>query len=842
MGSVYLSEDSTGRPVALKIVPEYLSKNAEFRNRFLRECKTLDRLSHPGIPRLFEQGEHGGRMYLTMEYVEGRPVEDIVRNHPDRAGADWIAAVLSGAARILDYAHAQGVIHRDISPKNILVTDADEVKIIDFGISKVMDEVTLTMTGQYFGTPAYMAPEQFEASGSKGVDARADLWSLGVVGFWMLARRLPYESESQITLIRHIANPNEDAPLVREASRAAPPGLASVIDRLTEKNPVDRFQSAAELVAALASAKDTRVYTPRPSYARTAAERRRKKLKKTAIRVSCVAGAIALGLSVWLALKPTAEGKAQKLLKIGHWVEAEKAFRAAVAENEREGDERGLAASYIGLGRTLAELVGNYNLGGHGALEAADTALRRAEQICLKRGDAAGLAQAYNNLGWTHCTRRKLPEAESFFRKAVAVSEKDGDDGGLYEAYSGLGWVQMFDAARRSEAAENAWKSVDIAKRTGSDYFLADAYSGMGIVMASLGKTREAADAYRQAAIGFGEAGYLRKQALMYDREAGMLSRYKRSREESAEVYRRAAGLYEKLGDTLAMAAMHVHLGMVLTKTTNYPAADEAYQKAERIYVAAGDTRQLWGFYSGKGRILMGLKQFAGAEEAYLKSIAMAEQMGGGFGLASEYENLAHVREKMGNLPGADAAFGSAEAVYRARMPVEKTASPGMFATMADRLGAILMRDKRHAEAVEMFRMSAEAYEKIGTHHGVAQETLRIAHALAEMGRTGAADAAKRKATGFFLKAAEKFERDGQEANAGMMYAHVIRLLTEAGRDSEARPYAARMSRFKNVPYIKSYLGPAAAKYPEIWSRKPPADTGASKVKGGEEKETPEEE
>ena len=879
MGAVYLTEDGKGRTVALKIVPEHLSRNDEFRNRFLRECKTLDRLSHPGIPRLYEQGQEGGRLYLTMEYVEGRAVEWIVPNQPDRASSKWVWKILAETARILEYAHAQGVIHRDISPKNILVTDTDDVKVIDFGISKVMDEVTLTMTGQYFGTPAYMAPEQFEASGSKGVDARADLWSLGVVGFWMLARRLPFESESQITLIRKIANPNEDTPFIRDVKSGVTPGLAAVIDRLTEKDPVDRFQSAGELIAALEGAMECGVYTARPSKARKAADRRRKAIRKITKRVLWVGAAGATAIAIWMIVKPTEEAKARKLLDVGYWSEAEKAFQAAVIVNEQEGDERGLTASYLGLGRTLIELGRD--------LDAADTAIRRAEQLCLKRGDTKGLAEAYTLLGWSHRGRNKLPEAESFFLKAVETATKSGDDHRLSDAYLGLGCA-LVSMERQAEAEEYVWKAVETAKRSGSNYALADAYAGLGVVLVTLGKRSDAAAAHGTSAELFGKDGYLRKQAIQYVRVRSALGLSKRRLEDSVEAGRRAAGVYKKLGDTNATANMYASVGsMIAGMTTDDTAVENAYQDAAVIYLAHGDTDALLGLYERMRSTMIRKKRLACAESAVQKeaeirkkredyltigsmywslahahtrvgsdtgarlayqsaeraserAVEIFEKRGDDFSLGIAYRQVGMARRQTGNETGARQAYQSAEAPFRAA--VSKYESEGNLASAANaatHLGSVLQMNRKPAEAVDSYRKAAALREKLGQDQEAASIYLILGSGLAELGKSRAATEAKDKAYAAYLKAAQKFESQERKENAALLYAHLIRLLTDAGRDAEARRHAVHLSRMGTYGYreAKMVLGPAAAKYAELWAKTPKPDTAAGKGAAKDEKD-----
>jgi predicted Ser/Thr protein kinase len=195
MGFVYHArERATGRDVALKLLPRSLAADPAFVERFDREARTLARLDHPGIVRVYGHGQSGGFCHLTMEYVDGANLRQAMRaGRFTPAQALLIVPLLCDA---LHYAHSQGVLHRDIKPENILLDSQGRVKIADFGIAKLLDDpsgthadITLTQTGHRLGTPHYMAPEQVERPGD--VDHRADIYSLGVVFYELLTGELP---------------------------------------------------------------------------------------------------------------------------------------------------------------------------------------------------------------------------------------------------------------------------------------------------------------------------------------------------------------------------------------------------------------------------------------------------------------------------------------------------------------------------------------------------------------------------------------------------------------------------------------------------------------------------
>ncbi len=251
MGIVYLARDRRlKRQVAIKLLPPELAFRSEIRSRFLKEAETAAQLSHPNIVPIYSVDEREGLVYFVMAFVDGENLA--VRLHREGAlSPDEARRILLEVARALAYAHERGVVHRDIKPDNILTSASDgSVMVTDFGIARAVSEgadARLTATGMAIGTPAYMSPEQ--SMGERQIDGRSDLYSLGVVGYQMLSGDLPFSAASTpALLVKQISE--HPTPLSDRCPRA-PADLARAVMLMLEKDPANRFATAAALVQAL---------------------------------------------------------------------------------------------------------------------------------------------------------------------------------------------------------------------------------------------------------------------------------------------------------------------------------------------------------------------------------------------------------------------------------------------------------------------------------------------------------------------------------------------------------------------------------------------------------------
>ena len=255
MAEVYLGTHLTlERPVAVKLLHSYIEEDPFLLERFHREAKVVASLRHPNIVQIFDFDTIDGHPYIVMEFLRGPTLATYLRQmhqRKKRLPPNQVAHLLRGLTDAIDYAHSQGVIHRDIKPSNILLhnktdeipldkplpNDAEAI-VTDFGLVRVVDAASQTVSGLISGTPAYMSPEQ--ARGDQ-VDHRTDIYSLGVVLYEMLAGRVPFEADNTVTILHmHIHTPPPPIPGI-------PAKVQAVMDRALQKNPDARYQSSLEM-------------------------------------------------------------------------------------------------------------------------------------------------------------------------------------------------------------------------------------------------------------------------------------------------------------------------------------------------------------------------------------------------------------------------------------------------------------------------------------------------------------------------------------------------------------------------------------------------------------------
>jgi serine/threonine-protein kinase len=248
MATVQLAFDTRlERNVAVKLLAEHLAEDSSFVSRFRREALAAARLVHPNIVQVFDFGSdnQSGRQFIVMEFVDGHSCAELLRDRGPMAPRDAVE-ILTQACRGLDYAHRNGVIHRDVKPGNLLVNTDGVVKLADFGIAKAAEQSDITKVGSVLGTAAYLSPEQ--ARGEPAGPA-SDLYALGVVSYQLMAGRLPYEAASLTDLAR--LQESAPPPQLAEHARDVPPALAAAVARALAREPERRYEDAAAMEDAL---------------------------------------------------------------------------------------------------------------------------------------------------------------------------------------------------------------------------------------------------------------------------------------------------------------------------------------------------------------------------------------------------------------------------------------------------------------------------------------------------------------------------------------------------------------------------------------------------------------
>jgi serine/threonine protein kinase len=247
MATVYKARQaSMNRTVAIKVLPRHFMHDPDFLERFQREVDVIASLEHPHILPIYDYGETDGIPFIAMRYLGGGSMADLIRRGKPKIPD--LEKPFAQLAQALDYAHQQGIIHRDLKPGNIMLDENGNAYLSDFGIARVVGS-KLTGSDMIIGTPAYMSPEQ---ANGVSIDARSDIYALGIVLFELITGREPYQAETPMAvLLKHMSEP---LPSIRDVRSDVPETIEAVINMATEKNPDDRYASAGEMAQAFSEA------------------------------------------------------------------------------------------------------------------------------------------------------------------------------------------------------------------------------------------------------------------------------------------------------------------------------------------------------------------------------------------------------------------------------------------------------------------------------------------------------------------------------------------------------------------------------------------------------------
>ncbi len=266
MAAVYKAfQPGVDRMVALKVLPQHFAKDPQFVDRFEREAKVLARLQHPHILPVHDFGQADGYTYIVMPFIDSGDLADLMKER--RFSMAESGRIVTQVGDALDYAHSQGIVHRDVKPSNILVDQRGNTLLTDFGLAKIVSGCANKLTGSGFiiGTPEYMSPEQCM---SEEVDGRSDIYAVGVILYELVTGRVPFSAETPVALIfKHI---NDPLPPPRQIDPGISEAVEKVILKAMAKEPADRYATAGEMTRALQAALETGVLaTPGPETDRT---------------------------------------------------------------------------------------------------------------------------------------------------------------------------------------------------------------------------------------------------------------------------------------------------------------------------------------------------------------------------------------------------------------------------------------------------------------------------------------------------------------------------------------------------------------------------------------------
>ncbi|HEV8238028.1 MAG TPA: protein kinase [Thermoanaerobaculia bacterium] len=821
MGIVYRAADQQlGVPVAVKVLRTEHASDRRFRERFRRELILARQVSHRNVVRIHDLGEDGEMVFLTMDLVEGRSLREML----EREGAMPLPRavhLVKQLARALAGAHAQGVIHRDLKPDNVLVDAHDNAFVSDFGIARSLGGVALTRTGMVVGTPNYLSPEQ--ARGEE-VDGRSDLYTLGIIFFEMLADALPFRggSDSEVLAQRLVA-----PPVLSALDGKVPPHVIDVLAHLLERDPAKRYQTAQEVLADLDEFEEAQ--TPKTTSRGLLTGVRRRQLRRWAPRAAAVAGIAVLTISAALLL-PRLRGEGAKAgAAPGKAAAAAPVTSVAVLPLVDETGRPELAWTGRGVAEMLAAELAESpklravdslrvfrtleDLGLHGeALSGARqlatvSDLLEADRLVTGRVRSVGggielqarlvgseLASGGTPLDAVAPSARELPAAvralADGIRRALAVPTTEGPaqasagaspgaSSAAMAAYGdGLDRLVKGDALGAVSALEKATAAAP--KLTAAWLRLADAYQ-------LLGRGDDASTALEHA--GENLQGASPRLATEVQARRALLDG------NPAEAERLLAGLVSRYpGDVELLVALATARGeggrldeakaALVRATALDPKHPRAWYLLGKYAIQSGDARKALDDYlvralviqnqlenrQGRADVLnamgVGAEQLGRLDEAednYAKAGALREQIGDKRGWATTLRNLARLATVRGR---------SAEAAARIAQARQLLVSLGDKRGAADLLNEIgvLEEERGHYRlALDQYRQGLQAREALGDKRSLAESYNNVGFAYFLLGEYDNASVYARQALDLYEQGGDKEGAVQARQNLGLL-------------------------------------------------------------------------
>ncbi|MGH9941954.1 MAG: protein kinase domain-containing protein [Pyrinomonadaceae bacterium] len=830
MGVVYEAEDLLlGRHVAIKFLTS-ARQHVQSRARFLREARAASALSDPHIAVVYDYGEAAGQEgdpYIVMELVDGRALDQLLRDEGGPLAPARAAGIVAGVAEALAEAHRHGVVHRDIKPANIVVGEQDAVKVLDFGLAKqIRRELAETVSGDaptlpeartasnvILGTPQYLSPEQAMAG---AVDGRSDLFALGAVLYECLAGRPPFTGANVVEVCAQVLHVEPPPPSARN------PRVTPELDRITlkalVKKPEARYQTADELLADLRAARTTMSESsgvghlaPRPSGVGLSSSRVGPELfgrwRRSRLFVPTLLVAVAVAL-------------------IGAWRAAPAVWMSgaggrAVAPEALNWYERGLAALRDGSYFQASKML--------------ERAVNVTDGFALAH---ARLAEAWMELDYTDRARDSILRAESLGREGPRLSQSDRlyltainaavrrDFAAAIEAYAALagtgqGGAQVYtDLGRAYEKNDEIDKAIEsYTKATNLSQQYAAPFLRLGVLYGRKQALARASAAFAKAEAIYQTSSNLEGVAEVHYQRGVLANRLRRAA-ESREHLQRALDLAQTTGNKyqqisalieLSHAALNENdLGRARQLATQAGAASQS-DDMENLYtlalIAAGNVYFLGG-ESGK------------AEDSFKQALAAAQRYRGERGAATARfmlgsvlinrgradEGVRHVEESLAFFQAAnyrvDAAraqhllglskrqqgdYASAAQAFEQELGIARQLNDvSQMSLSGEGLGTTFLQQEKYPEALAQFEESLRLSRSLGDQIGVGFGLMNCGNALWRLGRYP-------EARGMYEQASAVARRpDGYKALMAVIQFNQAEMAISERRFAEARATAAR--------------------------------------------------
>lgn len=748
MGAVYRARDlELGQTVALKLLHSPQAPDEETLQRFRRELLLGRQISHPNVVRVHDIGHDGGMYFLSMDYVEGRSLRELLDAEgplpPERAAT--IAAQIASA---LAAAHARRIVHRDLKPSNILINAEGEALITDFGIARSVEEAGLTRSGQVFGTPDYLAPEQARGA---AVDARADIYALGVMLYEMLSGRLPSEAESLAEKIaQRAAGRTRD---IGETGARIPAWLRRVLRHCLAPNPAGRYQKAEDLADDLRTgrfrARSLRAY----------------RLRRAAAGLLLTAG-LALGVqqawehraSLLPGARPAAPELALAVLPFGNqtgdpaldWVDngVPELLTAQLAEQpslrvidslraQRALRDLNLAADGPAPGelRLLAELLGADRLVTgrvRGAAAALDISLRLIDPATGEvarhfefRGGTVGRMPEM-----THDLARQIAQALDQDAPAAEPAQLRGDPEALRLYSTGLDRLLTGDSVSALPLLERAvqldpgfaagWLRLSGAYEALGHYEAALEAAREAIAQAAAPRSRIALEARARAAALEGE--FARAEELLsalvaaYPRDTLARMALARSFGDAGEFARASAVLEEiTAADPQHPTAWYLLGKYAILQGESRRAIDDYLVRALVIQNRLNNTQGRADVLNAMGIAYYDLGEFDNASNHYRKAIELRREIGDRRGVAATLGNLARIDALRGDYAAAGESLNEAMAI------LGELGDQAGVAALRNEYGILEEEQGRYREALVHYRAALRIRQDLGDKRALAE-------------------------------------------------------------------------------------------------------------------------